>query len=148
MVRTHASRVVDLITPVALSRLLRLKLIQLVLLTIDLRLLRRHPSLQVFVLLLPRLHLIADQRAAEEPDRSPDASAGAGVAGGAADDRAQAGSETVPIAAPFSLVVSGSEQPSKQRRQEQRRNMRDWFCHFQLLELISARNSAFHPITA
>ncbi|HWH77240.1 MAG TPA: hypothetical protein VNT76_07700 [Candidatus Binatus sp.] len=70
-----------------LPGLLRLELIQLSLLPIDLGLLRRHPPLQVFILFLPRLHLVADERASNESYGRADASTGPGVAGGAADDR-------------------------------------------------------------
>jgi hypothetical protein len=60
------------------------------LLPINLRLLRLQTSLYFSILLLPRLHLIADQRPAEKSNGSADTRARAGVAGGAADDRAQA----------------------------------------------------------
>jgi len=42
---------------------------------VDLNLLRRHLSLQILFLLLPRLHLIVDQSAAEQPDSGADAGA-------------------------------------------------------------------------
>ena len=44
-------------------------------LPVDLSLLRRHLPLQILFLLLPRLHLIADQGAAEQPDSGADAGA-------------------------------------------------------------------------
>jgi hypothetical protein len=75
-----------------LSRLLRFQLIELPLLAVNFRLLRLYPTLHLLVLLLARLHLIADHRAAEKPYGSPDTSARAGTAGGATDDRAQTGS--------------------------------------------------------
>jgi hypothetical protein len=82
----------DSIKTVALSpRLLRLELIELSLLPIDLGLLRIDPPLHLGVLVLPGLHLVADQRAAEKPHGRANAGPGAGVSRGAADDRAQAG---------------------------------------------------------
>ena len=72
----------------SLPRLLRFELLDLPICPVDLSLLRRHLLLQILFLLLPRLHLIADQGAAEQPDSGADAGAGAGVAGSAADDRA------------------------------------------------------------
>ena len=71
-----------------LTRLLRFQLVQLSLLPVDLRLLRLKPLLDCRILLLPRLHLIANQRAAEKSDSGANAGAGAGIASGAADNRA------------------------------------------------------------
>jgi hypothetical protein len=68
--------------------LLRFELLDLSICPVDLSLLRRHLLLQILFLLLPRLHLIADQGAAEQADSGADAGAGAGIAGSAADDRA------------------------------------------------------------
>ena len=75
----------------SLASLLRFELIELPLLTVDLGLLGGHLTLDVGFLILPRLHLIADQSAAEETHGGTNAGAGAGIAGRAADDRAQAG---------------------------------------------------------
>jgi hypothetical protein len=74
-----------------LAGLLRLELIELSLLTVDLGLLGGHLTLYVGFLILPRLHLIADQSAAEKTHGRTDAGAGARVAGGATDNRTQAG---------------------------------------------------------
>ena len=74
-----------------LPGLLRFELLDLSIDPLDLSLLLRHLPLQILFLLLPRLHLIADQGAADQSDSGADAGAGAGVAGSAADDRAQAG---------------------------------------------------------
>ncbi len=79
------------LTPLLLL-LLCFQLIQFHLLAIDLILLRLDLLLQRRVLFLPGLHLIADQRAAEESDRSADSGAGSCIAGCAADDRAQSSS--------------------------------------------------------
>jgi hypothetical protein len=68
--------------------LLRFELIELPLLPVDLGLLRLKAPLSFFVLFLPGLHLITDQRAAEESHRSADTRAGASVSGSASDDRA------------------------------------------------------------
>jgi hypothetical protein len=68
--------------------LLGFQLIELPLLAVDLGLLRLKAPLSFFVLLLPRLHLITDERPTEKSYRGADASAGAGVSGSAADDRA------------------------------------------------------------
>jgi hypothetical protein len=72
-----------------LARLLRFELIELSLLPLDLGLLHLHPPLHVFVLLLPRLHLIADERAPDKTDRRSDAGPGPRVSGRAADDGTQ-----------------------------------------------------------
>jgi hypothetical protein len=72
-----------------LAHLLRLELIELSLLPLDLGLLHLHPPLDVIVLLLPSLHLIADERAADKTDRRSDAGPGACVSSRAADDGAQ-----------------------------------------------------------
>jgi hypothetical protein len=71
--------------------LLRLELIELSLLPINLGLLRIDAPLHFGVLVLPGLHLIADQRAAEKSHCGADTGSGAGIPSGAADDRAQAG---------------------------------------------------------
>jgi hypothetical protein len=77
--------------PSILPGLLRFEPLQLSLLPIYLCLLRLYPALHVFVLFLPSLHLITDQRPAEEAHGSADTGASAGVSGRAANDRAQAG---------------------------------------------------------
>jgi hypothetical protein len=56
--------------------LLRFELLEFEALPLDLSLLRRHLLLHILFLLLPRLHLIADQGAAEQPDSGADAGAG------------------------------------------------------------------------
>ena|SRR5688500_856896 len=73
------------------ARLLRLQPVQVSLLPVDLGLLGGKSPLDVGVLLLPLLHLIADQRSAEETDGGADAGAGSGIAGRAADNRAETG---------------------------------------------------------
>ena len=65
-----------------LPRLLRFELLDLPICPVDLSLLCRHPLLQILFLLLPRLHLIADQGAAEQANGSTNAGTGAGIAGG------------------------------------------------------------------
>ena len=74
-----------------LALLLRLELLELSVLLLDLSLLRRQLLLHGLFLLLPRLHLVADQGAADQPYGSADAGAGAGMPCSAADDGAQAG---------------------------------------------------------
>jgi hypothetical protein len=64
------------------------------------------------ILFLPGLHLIPDQRAANKPDRRSDASSCTGVPVALPMIAPKPAPENVPIAAPFSLVVSGSEQPT------------------------------------
>jgi hypothetical protein len=59
--------------------LLRFELLDLSIGPVDLSLLRGHLLLQILFLLLPCLHLIADQGAADQPDSGADA--GAAMAG-------------------------------------------------------------------
>ena len=66
----------------SLPRLLRFELLDLPICPVDLSLLRRHLLLQILVLLLPRLHLIADQGPAEQANGSTNVGTGAGIAGG------------------------------------------------------------------
>jgi len=54
-----------------LPRLLRFELLDLPICPVDLSLLCRHPLLQILFVLLPRLHLIADQGAAEQAIAAP-----------------------------------------------------------------------------
>ena len=61
----------------SLPRLLRFELLDLPICPVDLSLLCRHPLLQILFLLLPRLHLIADQGAAEQANGSTNAGTGA-----------------------------------------------------------------------
>jgi hypothetical protein len=72
------------------SRLLRLELIELALLLFDLRLLFGHAALKICILLLPCLHLIADQCATEKTYGRTDSGSSTGVAGRGADDAARA----------------------------------------------------------
>jgi hypothetical protein len=65
-----------------LPRLLRFELLDLSICPVDLSLLRGHLLLQILFLLLPCLHLIADQGAAEQANGSTNAGTGAGIAGG------------------------------------------------------------------
>ncbi len=74
-----------------LTLLLLLELLELSILLLDLSLLCRQLLLHGLFLLLPRLHLVADQGAADQPYGSADARAGAGMPCSAADDGAQAG---------------------------------------------------------
>lgn len=80
-----------------LPSLLRLELVQLPLLPVDFSLLRLKTSLYVGVLLLSRLHLIADQGSADQANGSSDAGPRAGIASRASDNRAQAGAAKGPI---------------------------------------------------
>jgi hypothetical protein len=66
--------------------LLRFQSIQLSLLPINLGLLRLDLSLDVGVLLLPRLHLITNQRATEETDGGTDTGTSPCITGRAPDD--------------------------------------------------------------
>ena len=75
-----------------LTLLLRLELLELSVLLLDLSLLGRQLLLHGLFLLLPRLHLVADQGAADQANCSANAGAGSGMACGAADNGAQAGS--------------------------------------------------------
>src|SRR5262245_32052577 len=74
-----------------LTLLLRFELLEFSVLLLDLSLLGRQLLLHGLILLLPRLHLVADQGAADQANRSADAGAGSGVSSSAADDGAQAG---------------------------------------------------------
>ena len=98
----------------SLALLLRLELLELLVLPLDLRLLGLQLLLHRLILLLARLHLIADQGAADQSYGSTDAGAGTGMTRGAADNAANPAPVRVPIPAPFSLVVNGSEQPMKE----------------------------------
>ena len=71
-----------------LALLLRLELLELSVLLLDLSLLGRQLLLHCLILLLPRLHLIADQGAADQANCSANAGAGSGMACGAADNGA------------------------------------------------------------
>jgi hypothetical protein len=75
----------------ALALLLLLELLDLLILSLDLRLLCRQLLLHGLVLLLPRLHLVADQGAADQTYGSTNAGASAGISCGAANNRAQTG---------------------------------------------------------
>src|SRR5262249_43909260 len=76
----------------ALALLLRLELLDFLILPLDFCLLCRQLLLHSLVLLLARLHLVADQGAADQAYCGPDTSAGAGMSCGAANDGAQTGS--------------------------------------------------------
>jgi hypothetical protein len=67
-------------------------LVQFSLLPFDFGLLCLYAPLHFFILLLPSLHLIPDQRPTEESHGSADTSASTGVSRGTANDRAQPGS--------------------------------------------------------
>jgi hypothetical protein len=69
--------------------LLTFELLKLSRLTLDFGFLCRHAPLQVFIVSLPRLHLVADERTTDESYRRADARSGTGVAGRAADDGSQ-----------------------------------------------------------
>ncbi len=75
-----------------LALLLLLELLDLLILPLNLRLLCRQLLLHGLVLLLARLHLVADQSAADQAYCGTDTGAGAGVSCGAANDGAQTGS--------------------------------------------------------
>ena len=75
-----------------LALLLRLELLELSVLLLDLSLLSRQLLLHGLILLLPRLHLVADQGAADQAYCGADAGAGARMSRGAANDGAQTGS--------------------------------------------------------
>jgi len=74
-----------------LALLLLLELLELPILPVDLGLLSGYLPLNILVLLLPRLHLVADQGAADQTDGGTNAGPGAGIAGGAANNSAQTG---------------------------------------------------------
>jgi len=75
-----------------LALLLLLELLELSILLLDLSLLCRQLLLHGLFLLLPCLHLVADQSAADQTDCSADARTGTGISCSAPDDGAQAGS--------------------------------------------------------
>jgi hypothetical protein len=75
----------------SLALLLLLELLDLLILPLNLRLLSRQLLLHRLVLLLSRLHLVADQRAADQTHGSTDAGASAGIPCGAANNCAQTG---------------------------------------------------------
>jgi hypothetical protein len=72
--------------------LLLLELLKFLILPLDLSLLCRQLLLHGLILLLPRLHLVADQGAADQANRSADTGASARISCSAPDDGAQAGS--------------------------------------------------------
>ena len=76
----------------SLTLLLSLELLQLSVLLLDLSLLSRQLLLHGLFLLLPRLHLVADQGAADQTDCSAYAGSGSSMSCSAANDGAQAGS--------------------------------------------------------
>jgi len=67
--------------------LLRLELLEFLILPLDLSLLRRQLLLHGLILLLLRLHLVADQSAADQADGSADPGAGTVGIGGMMYDR-------------------------------------------------------------
>jgi hypothetical protein len=71
-----------------LTLLLRLELLELSVLLLDLSLLSRQLLLHGLFLLLPRLHLVADQGAADQANRSADTGASAGISCSAPDNGA------------------------------------------------------------
>jgi hypothetical protein len=76
--------------------LLTFELLKLSRLTLDFGFLCSHAPLQVFIVFLPRLHLVADERTADESYRGADARSGPGVARRAPDDGSQAGAAEGP----------------------------------------------------
>ena len=97
-----------------LALLLRLELLQLPVLLLDLSLLCRQLLLHRLFLLLSRLHLVADQGAADQTDCSADAGSGSGVSCSAANDGAQARSGQSSDA--------GALLPRRQRLEQPRKN--------------------------
>jgi nicotinamide mononucleotide (NMN) deamidase PncC len=124
-----------------LTRLLHLEPVQFSLLAIDFSLLGRKPPLNVSVLLLARLHLVTDQRAAEKTDRGTNAGAGAGIAGGAADNCAKTGSANGSVYCALLARRQRFRATEETTRQNNRRNNVDHFHRRFPGDIICTRDS-------
>jgi hypothetical protein len=100
--------------------LLLFKLLQFSRCPIDLGLLGGYFLLQLLFLLLPRLHLVADQGAADQAYRGSDTSAGAGISCSAANNGAQTGAGNGPD--------SGALLPSRQRLRTTEKERPQKYC--------------------
>jgi len=113
--------------------LLLLELLDLGVLPLDLSLLIRQLLLYGCILVLSRLHLVADDSAAYKPDCGADACTSAGMSRGAANNGAQAGSGESSNPGPFLPRRQRLGATDKNRRESNRYHDRQIPLHIPLL---------------